>query len=288
MMRKTCFICAAVFVSTLFSAVCVSAAAETAGGKDTKPAKASSVLKMKNPYERDIAKIEEMVKKQKNMPVGRKRDFLGAKIVLEQKKLEERMKKNVKAMNHSLEQLERQYERAKDEAKQKELGIKINKIRATIALHEAWCSDDPDKADQIKAALEQAEKAFSPEANGRLSEDEEEDEEEEEEEEDEEDEKDKKKDKKEDKKEEKDEEADGKSDEKDDSVKKDEAKKEEAETESDDGKEKSDSGDKSSEKETKEKKGTKAKKSGKSGDDADSDKSSGKKKTKKSNKKSKK
>ena len=216
MMRKTCFICAAVFVSTLFSAVCVSAAAETAGGKDTKPAKASSVLKMKNPYERDIAKIEEMVKKQKNMPVGRKRDFLGAKIVLEQKKLEERMKKNVKAMNHSLEQLERQYERAKDEAKQKELGIKINKIRATIALHEAWCSDDPDKADQIKAALEQVEKAFSPEANGRLSEDEEEDEDEDEEEEEaEEDEKDKKKDKKEEK---------------------DEAKKEEAETESDDGK----------------------------------------------------
>ena len=178
MMRKTCFICAAVFVSTLFSAVCGSAAEETAGGKDTKPAKAPFVLKMKNPYERDISKIEEMVNKQRNMPVGKKRDLLGAKIVLEQKKLEEKMKKNVKAMKHSLEQLERQYERAKDEAKQKELGIKINKIRATIALHEAWCSDSPDRDDQIKAALEQVEKAFSPEATGRLAEDEEDEEEE--------------------------------------------------------------------------------------------------------------
>ena len=298
MMRKTCFICAAIFVSALFSAVCGLSAEETSDEKEkeneTKQEKAPFVLKMKNPYERDASKIAEMVKKQKLMPVGRKRDLQDAKIVLEQKKLDEKMKKNVASIKHSLERLERQHERTNEEAKKKELGIKINKMRAEIALHEAWCSGDPDA---LQDALELAEKAFSPNATGKLSEEEEDEKEDSEEAE-----KDKKKDKKDDgkKKEDEGEDAKDKNEGKDDSVKKDdtkdEAKEENAkkdetkdekkeETGSDDSKKKPDPADKSSEKETKGKKSTKTKKSGKNAD-SESD-ASGKKKTKK-NKKNKK
>lgn len=168
MMKNNGIICVVLLILNLFTAMTGSAAEGTASETSGKTGKAPFVLKLKNPYEKDLAKIEAMSRKHELLPVGKKRDAMDDKIVAEKEKLKKKMEKNVQPMMRELERLERQYERAKDESKQKELGIKINQIRAAIALHRAWCSDDPD---ELNEALAFAEKAFSPDATGIISED---------------------------------------------------------------------------------------------------------------------